>query len=198
MSNNFRPVIDENTPTQALNTLWEDLKLDKINALTLSAKKLMDKFSELYCNGSIKMNKYKIVEATLFNYLLQDKNFIQNMYKNKIILQDTVYSYYDLNEELLKINIKEHYTGIHALSDELARIMGYNGAYTKGTEQKETLKIVAEFIESEFEKRFEDFDYHKVEIKYSKWFYDVIWDYSYIITDNKKHEILFIDITETD
>ena len=76
--------------------------------------------------------------------------------------------------------------------------MGYGGAYKKAISSAIAWKIAIEFVENELENRFEDFDVYMLKIENAKWFYDVAWDYSFIITDSKKHEIIFMDITDTD
>jgi hypothetical protein len=199
MANNLkRFIIEERIPTkEELECLWKNLKLEKINNWTKSTHILMDKINHQYSNGGIKMNKYKIVENNPLNhYLMKDRNFVQNIYKKEFILNDR--TYLELNGEIPRITIKDYFTDIYTLAGDLARIIGYGGAYKNEIEQKESWKIAAEFVEDEFENRFEEYCYYSILIENAKWFYDVAWDYSFIIIDIKNNEIIFIDITDTD
>ena len=202
MANNLRKFVKiGNIPTtNELNNLWNNLKLEKINNWTESAKILTDIIKSLYSNGGIELNKYKIIEENHFNYyLLKDKHFVNNIYKNKYILEDR--AYLKLKNEYPKINIKEHFTDIYTLAGNLARIIGYGGAYNtynNGIGQNISWEIAVKFVENEFGNRFEEFDYYHIEIENSEWFYDVAWDYSIIIVDIRNNEIIFMDITDTD
>ena len=199
MSNNLKKlVLKGDIPTEnELNNLWENLKLEKINHWTEAAKILTDRINSLYSNGGIELNKYKITEENHFNYyLFKDKHFVENIYKNKYILNDR--AYLKLKNEYPKINVKEHFTDIYTLSGDLARIIGYGGAYNHGAGQNISWEIATKFVENEFGNRFEEFDCYRIEIENSEWFYDVAWDYSIIIVDIKNNEIIFMDMTDTD
>ena len=190
--------IKGNIPSkEELKNLWENLNLEKINNWTKYTNTLIDSINDYYSNGGIKINKYKILGSNpIHYYLLKDKNFVENIYKNKLLLEDR--NYLKLDGELPKLKIIEHWTDIYTLAGDLARIMGYGGAYKKAISSNIAWKIAIEFVENELENRFEEFDVYMVKIENAKWFYDVAWDYSFIITDNKKHEIIFMDITDTD
>ena len=187
-----------NVPTNnEINILWDTMKLEKNNNWTIYTEKLIETINNLYSNGGIMMNKYKIMETNpMYYYLIKRKDFVQNIYKNKIILEDK--AYLKLNGELPKINIIGFYTDIYTLAGDLARIIGYGGAYSDGVEQNEAWKIAVEFVENEFENRFEEYNLYKIKIENTKWFRDVAWDYSFIIVDKKNYEIIFMDMTDTD
>jgi hypothetical protein len=179
---------------ELLNNLWKNLKLEKINNWTNSANILINTMKNIFCG--VEFGKYKIIQNNPFNYYIMTHDFAENIYKNKQLLNDKIYL--KLNGESPEITIKEHFNNIYTLSGDLAEITGYGGAYTKGIEQKESWKIAVEFVENEFEKRFEEFEYYKIIIENARWFYDVAWDYSFILADLRKNEIIFIDITDTD
>ena len=202
MANTLR-CLNDNFPTKEelsnfrKNFAWENLELEKINNWTQNTDVLVNEINKLYSNGEIKINKYKIIGDNKFlYYLVIDNSFIQNICKNKKLLEDR--NYLNLNGESPTINIIKHWTDIYTLSGDLARILGYGGAYTHGIGQNESWKIATEFIEKEFGNRFEEFDYYDIKIENSKWFYDIAWDYSFIIIDKRNYEIIFIDITDTD
>ena len=179
------------------NFVWENLKIEKISNWTQNTNVLVDEINKLFSNGEIKINKYKIIgDSKFIYYLVTDNSFIQNICKNKKILEDR--NYLKLNGELPIINIINRWTDIYTLSGEIARILGYGGAYTNGIEQNEAWKIATEFVENEFGNKFEEFDCYNIKIQNAKWFYDVAWDYSFVIIDKRNYEIIFIDITDTD
>jgi hypothetical protein len=182
---------------EELDNLWKNIKLEKSIIWTQSADVLKNEINKMYSNGGIELNKYKIIGENPLNYfIINDNCFVENIYKNKIILEDR--AYLGLNNEPPIVKVIEYFTDIYSLPGNLARVFGYGGAYTKGIGQKNSWKIAAEFVKNEFGNRFEEFNYYIVEIENAKWFYDVAWDCSYIIADITKNEIVFIDITDTD
>ncbi|MDR0433608.1 MAG: hypothetical protein LBH21_00925 [Gracilibacteraceae bacterium] len=199
MANNMRKFkFTGNIPSEEeLDNLWENIKLEKSNAWTQAADTLKNEINKMYSNGGVKLSKYKITQENPLNYfIINDRRFVENIYKNNAVLESR--PYLGLNNEPPVIKVIEYFTDIYSLSGNLARILGYGGAYTKGIEQRAAWKTAAEFVENEFEIRFEEFNYYIVEIENAKWFYDVAWDYSFIIADTTKNEIVFIDITDTD
>jgi len=188
--------VNENTDSKDLNKLWKNLKLEKVNEWTQPANILINKMNDIFCNGGIEIRKYKIIETeTNFDCLMLDKHLAQNIYCNNDILDDRKYLNFD--GKLPEIKILDHFTDIYTLSGNLAKIMANGGAYGR-IEPKYAWKIATEFVENEFENRFDDFNYYVVEIINSSWFHNIAWDYSLIITDRKKYDIIFIDITDTD
>ena len=183
--------------------MWENIHLQKIDSWTESANILIDNINRFYCNGGIKILKYKIMDNNSYismikgnNYWENRKIFVENISVNKIVLEDR--AYLDLDNKFPKIKIKDQYTDIYSLSGNLARIMGHGGAYKKAVDSNFAWKVATEFVENEFENRFEDFDLYEVVIENSKWFFDVAWDYSFIIVDKINNEIIFMDLTDTD
>ena len=183
--------------------MWENINLKKLDSWTESTNSLIYNINEFYCNGGIKILKYKIMDENSYisiikgnNYWENRKKFVENISVNEIILKDR--EYLDLDNKFPKIKIKGQYTDIYSLSGNLARIMGHGGAYKRAENSNFAWKVATEFVENEFGNRFEDFDLYEVEIENAKWFYDLAWDYSVIIVDKINNDIIFMDLTDTD
>jgi len=199
MANNVRKYnFSGDVPSkETMENSWNNLKLEKINNWTESTNILKNEIKKLYLNGGIEINRYKIIENNPINYFIfKDRCFVENIYKNDAIL--TGMAYLKFTDKSPKIIEKEFYTDIYLLAGYLAQIMGYGGAYTKGIPQKDSWRIATEFVENEFGNRFEEINFYSVGIINADWFYDVAWDYSYILADTTNNEIMFMDITDTD
>jgi hypothetical protein len=189
MTNTLRRFVDNLPTTEELNNFWikfkwENMQFEKVNTFTPYTNVLMDTINELFSNGGIKINKYKLIGDDKFNYyIVTNKNFIENIHNNKTILEDR--NYLKLNGELPKIKKEEHWSDIYTFSGYLARMMAHGGAYTHGIGQKDAWKIATEYVENEFKNDFEEYDFYYVIIENAGWFYDVAWDYSFIIVDKK-------------
>ena len=114
--------IKGNIPSkEELKNLWENLNIEKINNWTKYTNTLVESINDYYSNGGIKIHKYKIIGSTPAHYyLLKDKNFIENISNNKLLLENR--NYLKLDGELPKLKIIEHWTDIYTLAgDQIGR-----------------------------------------------------------------------------
>src|SRR5690606_2958121 len=91
----------------------------------------------------------------------------------------------------------EFWADIYDLSGRLARIMGQGGAY-KNIDPRKAWEVAVNFIESEFQNRFEEILLFYVVVDNAEWFFDIAWDYSIILFDKRSYEVIFIDVTDND
>ena len=75
--------------------------------------------------------------------------------------------------------------------------MGLGGAY-KSIDQRIAWTVATDFVKDEFENRFEEFNSYDFVIESSQWFFDIAWDFSTLLFDKRKNEIIIIDITDQD
>ena len=183
-----------------LSGLWSTIKVSQIENWTNSAKTLRENINETHSDGGILLHKYKIEPNLYFDWFatrnrLDEIEFLTNFFShNELKSYRTDLKITDVKPQV--INVK-HSTDIYELSGELSRIMGLGGAY-KSIDQKLAWKIATDFIKNEFENRFEEFNLYHFAIPTAQWFHDIAWDYSTLLFDKRKYEVIIIDVTDSD
>lgn len=180
--------------------LWNSIQLHRLDNWTSATNTLKEKISETHCNGGIQLHKYEIKANKHFDGFTQrnrlnEIDFLKNIFRH-INFEDYRK---DLQIEDNKPKIKEvkWCTDIYELTGRLARIMGHGGAYKK-INSNIAWTVASDFVKDEFENRFEEFNSCDLVIENAKWFHDIAWDYSVLLFDKRKYEIIIIDITDSD
>ena len=81
--------------------------------------------------------------------------------------------------------------------DWFTEIMEQGGAYQK-TNYETARRLALNFVKLELEMRITEFNCFFYNIASAHWFHHIAWDYSFLIFDKRKYEIIFIDMTDTD
>lgn len=192
---------DQKIPTSSeMAELWNFIKLSRLDNWTSSTNTLKEKISETHCNGGVQLHKYKASSNLHFDWFVQrnrlyEIDFLKNIFRHKD-LKDYRKNLKIKNNKP-KVNNVDYWTDIYDLPEKLSKIMGYGGAF-KCIDQRKAWAIATDFIKDEFENRFEEFNSIEFEIESSKWFHNIAWDYSILLFDKRKYEIIIIDITDTD
>jgi hypothetical protein len=182
-----------------LKSLWDSLKISKIDNWTTATKLLIDTITETHSNGGIQLHKYKVSANKHFDYFAS-RNFNELDFLKKILGHKALQDY----RENLQISIPEpsyrllgFKTDMYDLAGYLSRVMGKGGAY-RGIDQGLAWQVATDFIEAEFQNRFEELLMYELHIESAKWFCGISWDYAVALFDKRNYEIVFIDITDSD
>lgn len=183
-----------------LTELWKTIKFIPIETWTNATEVLKEKISESHSNGGIQLHKYKIIGNPHFDWFasrnrLDEINFIENVLQNK-----NLQNYRDnlkITKDKPVFKLIKYSTDIYDLPGELARMLGYGGAYHK-VDPKTAWAVATEFVKEEFQYRFEEFNKFQIAIESANWFYDIAWDYSAILFDKRNYELIFLDVTDED
>lgn len=190
----------ERPTSSEVNGIWTTIRLSRLANWSQSTNILKEKISETHCNGGIQVHKYKVSSNPHFDWFAQrnrldEIDFLKNILKH-IDLED-YRNDLEIKDNKPEIKFLKYATDIYELPGRLSRIMGLGGAYKK-IDQRQAWLVATDFVRDEFENRFEEFNSYDFLIGAAQWFHDIAWDYSILLFDKRKYEIIFIDITDTD
>ena len=179
--------------------LWTKMKFERLENWSESVDVLTEKIHETYVNGGIQLHRYQVSSNDYFNWFASRNRLDEVDFVKNVLTHNNLNDYREDLEIKNKpeIKIPKSWTDMYDLPGRLARILGQGGAYKK-INQKEAWKIATDFIESEFDNRFEEVLVFDFAIKNAAWFYDIAWDYSTMLFDKRKYTVTIIDITDTD
>lgn len=183
-----------------LSDLWKAIKMTRINIWSDAANTLKEKIKETHSNGGIQLHKYKFEANKHFDWFAQrnrldEIEFLKNIFKHKEL--EDYRNDLKIIDNIPKVKITQYSRDIYELPGQLSRIMGSGGAYNS-IEQRLAWTISTEFIKEEFDNRFEEFNSFDFSIETAQWFQYIAWDYSTLLFDKRKYEIIIIDITDSD
>ncbi len=195
------PNWDQLRPTdEQIESLWDNITISPLNSWSKAAEVLKEKFKETYVNGGAQLHKYKITGNKHFIWFaernrLDEINFLPNFF-----------SHHELKNYREDLKIKNNVPGnkglksptdIFNLVGDLAQLLGHGGAY-RNLESSEAWKVSCDFVNEEFQNRFDEVLSFYYFIESADWFYNINWDYSILLFDKRNYEITIIDITDTD
>jgi hypothetical protein len=91
------------------------------------------------------------------------------------------------------------FAGTMTLDGELAATLVRGGAYEKYSGRAaEAKRITGAFVAFLIEDRHEDCEVYRSARAWSPWFFDVAWDTTWIIIDNRRMELTLMCVTDTD
>jgi hypothetical protein len=180
--------------------MWKDLKLTPLSEWTESSEKLKQAIEKTHCNGGIQLHKFQISDNPHFHWFAV-RNRLDEIHFIKKLFQRHELKHYlaELKVENEKPQIKSSnwFSDIFDLPGIIARILGQGGAYER-LEASKAWEISTDFVRSEFGNRFDEFNRFSYEIEGANWFFDIAWDYSFLLFDKRNNQVIIIDITDTD
>ncbi|RFN58162.1 hypothetical protein DZ858_13085 [Marixanthomonas ophiurae] len=185
---------------QEIAQMWLDMEITELNEWSKYALELKDKFSETHCMGGIQLHKYQVSDSTCLQWFasrnrLSNISFVKNIfsrpelqgYRNDLGIKDNRPACQEIHG----------YSDIFDLTGIISRILNQGGAY-RNLEAKDAWESAMNFVNQEFENRFDEVNRYRYILQGSKWFYDIAWDYSTLLFDKRKNQILIMDITDVD
>ncbi|KGO94548.1 hypothetical protein [Flavobacterium subsaxonicum] len=182
----------------AIDLAWASGKFIDISKFSANAKGWQDAVQYAYCNGGILLHKYRVDLQEKDNFVLKEPLNAEHFVRNVLM-------HHDIQEYIERLKIEKSDPSFEnaqqisgdLLSQYLIRILVDGGAYRSIVKKKATL-IVSKFLQEEYQNRFKDLIIFTYKYLDADWFFDVAWDYSLLIFDTQKSEIMFIDLTDTD
>ncbi len=180
--------------------LWSNITIEPIDSWSNGAIFLKEKINETHLNGGLQLHKFKIHGDQDLNWFLMWKVYQKDFVKD-IINRPELQNYrknLQIKDGVVEVKRSDNwYTDIYSLSGNLARTLGMGGAYNNLTPQK-AWEVATQFIQEEFQNRFDEFLLYPFSIDSAQWFQRIAWDYSCMLFDWRNNQVIFIDITDTD
>ena len=183
-----------------ITKIWDSIKFSRLENWTSSTKLLKETIFETHSIGGIQLHRYKISSDKNFDWFAQrnrldEIEFLKNVFRHKDL--ENYRNDLEIKNENIEVKNIKFWTDIYDTPALLARAMGYGGAYEK-IDHRLAWKIATDFINDEFENRFEEFICYSFVINEAQWFWNIAWDNSILLFDKRKSEITIIDITDSD
>ncbi|PEP87618.1 hypothetical protein [Bacillus toyonensis] len=181
--------------------MWKEgtFKLIAINEPIIN--EFVDVFKNLYTNGGVIVSCFEVNNHQVFQELpWWDPDKYNTYIKNLLTSTDIINGIPKLNiSRKIENNIELKYINSLILDGEFAIKIIKGGAYLKfkGSPQ-EAKRLGDEFCKCLFQDRFLDIHVFYSDNSWTKWFYDVHWDSTWIIFDGKENKLWLICMTDTD
>lgn len=183
-----------------LNQAWQKLTLTRNKNWTPAARNLIEEFEKCFLNGGLKLDKFTLDIPPALVWHTSRNEFEDIHLLNKIARHPGLAA---LRSELQitdpRPELKNYACEFHlfSLAGQIAAHLSFGGAYAE-CDPLRAWKLATAFVAEEFENRFFEICYFPVRWKQAGWFYNIAWDYSAILFDKGKHEMIFLNATDTD
>ncbi len=180
--------------------MWNDIKITELKDLNKHTLELKDKFPETHCNGGIQFHKYQISDNSCFQWFASRNRLSEIFFVKRLFNRPELKNYrLDLKIKTDKPKCKENqwHSDIFDLTGIISRMLNQGGAY-RNLKAKDAWESALNFVNQEFENRFDEINRYTYHLEGSEWFYEIFWDYSTLLFDKRKNQILIIDITDMD
>ncbi|MFV0394085.1 MAG: hypothetical protein ACK5LC_06780 [Coprobacillaceae bacterium] len=182
--------------------LWDTVSFIKEDLDDISLA-LINKFALTHVNGGMQIHRYRIdsnsdIQWYIHRNRLQEIEFLKNLLSHK----DLVDFRNDLDITIKNPNkdrLISYHTDIFSLVGSIARNLYQGGAY-EHIECDDAWNTAITYVEEAFQNRFDEVLFMNTSIfeEPGSWFYDVAWDYSWILVDKRYNRVTLISITDTD
>jgi hypothetical protein len=97
------------------------------------------------------------------------------------------------------VKLKESWSGTLTIDGEFAATIVHGGAYEKYRGTAAQAKLIAAACVTELvDERNEDFLVYRSHAAWAPWFFDIAWDATWMIIDNRDARITLLCVTDTD
>ena len=182
-------------------SLWDSIEIKSVDILTNAAEELKQRIGETHVSGGLQFHKFKIIGDKHFSWFASRNRLNEIAFADNLLARPELKNYRDnleIKTSRPEIKIISSPTDIYDLPGQLARLLGHGGAYQNNLDTKMAWKVATDFVNGEFQNRFDEILTINIVIDSADWFYNVAWDYSVMLFDKRNSEVVFIDITDTD
>ncbi|QDT29477.1 hypothetical protein Enr10x_48320 [Gimesia panareensis] len=180
---------------------WETMSFHSINANWQSIERLLSTIRKTHVNGGVILKCFEADDRSLFRkriFILSNQfesrfqTFLQTVSDSNLLEE------FDLEFPLDPLPTFSPIVPL-ALEGELTHTILSGGAYERFRGSvDEARKLTRDFMASILENQWLSASAFKSDTPWSNWFYDVAWDATYLIFDDKKARIWLLCITDTD
>lgn len=196
-------IFEEKIPDfQDRQNFWNEISVNSIEVKDEAIDELLKEFRSMYSNGKVIFKCFEFSAHPVFEWYSVRGNLFGLLFLTKFFLLPQV------KNELLELKIKEvdfspkvfnEIGNALCLDGRLARQLVWGGAYNNFNGNYKNAKDLANrFCFALFKNRYEDVDFFVTTQAWTEWFYDVVWDSTWLILDKKEHRLWCLFMTDTD
>ena len=179
--------------------MWEALHIEAIQETSPSIDEFVRHLSEYYTNGSVKYGCFKLGDSDIFDWYSSRNQLKEMLFFWRIWEQEPIKKFFELNDINENSNKQFEWTSPFILGGTLAWVLSRGGAYKRPSWGGENSKAIGESAALDLiGNNYDDSLVFESHTAWCDYFYDVAWDYTYVVL-NKKTRVLHIMIaTGTD
>lgn len=173
---------------------------EHINVTSNIIEEVKKMYSNFYTNGGVIIECFEVRNESVFQNLPFMEDEYKDFFVNMLSSKDLVNALPELKLNTVhKNHIKMDMISPFIFDGEIAGTLFNGGAYKSfwGT-PKEAKNIAMRFSEYILEDRYTDVVIYNSYTAWSDWYFDVAWDYTWMIFDEPKKRFWIICLTDTD
>lgn len=179
--------------------MWETLRIDLVSAETPAIDEYVNHLEKYYANGSVKYGCFKLGDSEVLDWYCSRNQLKEMLFFWKVWEQEPIKSFFkltDIDEDSNKIF---EWSSPFVLGGSLAWVLDSGGPYQKpnwgGAKSKELGENAAlELISDDYEESLV-FEGHSA---WCGFFFDVAWDYTWVVLNKKTRLLHVLMATDTD
>jgi len=169
----------------------ETLSTDGVNAV-------VQEFIKLNKFGDCKFISATFIDDPVLNWFIARNRFDELHFFEKFV-QCSFFEEQGLKYNKSFRSIRWNQSSSYTLDGEIAHALMFGGAYNdfEGTGEQ-AKRLGMDFCRDLFGTRYEQVNIYTTEKRWSKWFFDIAWDNTWIGVDKENHRIWALIATDTD
>ena len=179
--------------------MWESLRIEFLSAERIAISDYVAHLGKYYSNGCVKYGCFKLGDSEVLDWYCSRNQLKELLFFWKIWEQEPIKSFFKLREIDEDSNREFEWSSPFVLGGSLAWVLDCGGPYKKpswdGAKSKELGEEAAlELIENDYEESL-------VFKSHSAWcgfFFDVAWNYTWVVLNKKTRLLHILMATDTD
>ena len=201
-TNMLEPHWDQNRPSyDDVQRVWHELEISCDPLTNPAVDYLLAELRHAHVNGGAEFCRFAIEPHPVLHWFGSRNRLEEIDFFNKFLSAPRVVAGIPaVNIDASSVSIKmTGGVGPFTLDGEIAALLVQGGAYQKvsGT-SREAKNLAAKFCHAVFGDRFTEVLLFSSGDAWTKWFYDVAWDYTWLGFDKRDWKVWFLCVTDTD
>ncbi len=186
---------------QEQESIWRAIEIVTVNASEVLDTRFIRSLRSCYDNGKVEFFQFDIVGNDHLAWYAARNRWMDIYLFEKFFQLIPVLDQMKgvLDEVQIGKDTEFKWGNSYAVDGELARLLKTGGAYREfGESGKMAKEIAQEFCKLLFDERYEEVQVYENHRAWSKWFFNVAWDATFVWIDHRKQRLSILCATDTD
>lgn len=189
--------IEPPTPA-AIREMWDALDVQRVSPANAAVSTYLDAVQATHVNGGALLYGFSISPNTVFDWF-GSHNRLDEVFLGFINLRVVRETAPELLKDASDPELQQKWGMPFILEGELTATLVSGGAYERFRGSPDEAKsLAASFCRVLLEDRYADVGIYWSCKPWSPWFFDVAWDYTYVVLDKRKRLLWLLAVTDTD
>lgn len=179
--------------------MWDSLQIDLVSAKNPAIEEYASHLGKYYANGNVKYGCFKLGDSEVLDWYCSRNQLKEMLFFWKVWEKEPIKSFFKLSEIDEESNKDFEWSSPFVLGGSLAWVLDNGGPYTKPNWGGEKSKKVGEKAAQELIAN--DYEDSLVLVNHVAWcsfFFDVAWDYTWVVLNKKTRLLHILMATDTD